>query len=76
MANRNPDTDYTNNQTFRAGDRIELHPACDLWMRGARFGTVTRVLTVGRLRVKMDHPDVRRPITTTVCSVRPANGGE
>jgi hypothetical protein len=25
------------------GDRIELHPASDLWMQGVRFGTVTRV---------------------------------
>lgn len=25
------------------GDRIELHPATDLWMRGARFGRVHRL---------------------------------
>lgn len=38
---------------FRPGDRVELHPATDLWMRGARFGTV---VSVGRLmlRVKLD----------------------
>lgn len=23
------------------GDRVELHPGMDLWMRGARYGTVT-----------------------------------
>lgn len=28
---------------FRVGDRVELHPATDLWMRGARFGTVEGV---------------------------------
>jgi hypothetical protein len=28
---------------FHAGDRVELHPACDMWMRGARFGTVAKV---------------------------------
>lgn len=28
---------------FRIGDRVELHPATDLWMRGARYGTVIRV---------------------------------
>lgn len=65
------DTDYTNNQSFQPGDRIELHPSCDLWMRGARYGTVKRVLSVGRLVVKMDHPQVRRLVTTTVQSVRP-----
>lgn len=29
------------------GDRVELSPACDLWMMGARYGTVT---FVGNLR--------------------------
>jgi hypothetical protein len=24
------------------GDRVELHPSLDLWMMGARFGTVER----------------------------------
>lgn len=24
----------------QTGDRIEMHPASDLWMRGARFGDV------------------------------------
>ena len=28
---------------FTPGDRIELHPATDLWMRGARFGTVRKI---------------------------------
>lgn len=27
---------------FKVGDRVQLHPATDLWMRGARFGTVTK----------------------------------
>lgn len=25
------------------GVRVELHPGCDLWMRGARFGTVVGI---------------------------------
>lgn len=33
---------------IKVGDRVELHPANDLWMRGARFGTV---LKVGRVNV-------------------------
>lgn len=28
-------------QTYTVDDRVELHPGCDLWMRGARYGTVT-----------------------------------
>ena len=26
---------------YSVGDRVELHPACDLWMMGARYGTVS-----------------------------------
>ena len=26
--------------TYNIGSRVELHPGMDLWMRGARFGTV------------------------------------
>ena len=41
---------------YDVGDRVELHPACDLWMRGARFGTVAgRSLTSeDRVKVKLD----------------------
>lgn len=28
-------------KSLRPGDRIALHPAEDLWMRGIRYGTVT-----------------------------------
>src|SRR5262245_22656972 len=28
---------------FKVGNRVSLHPATDLWMRGARFGTVRRM---------------------------------
>lgn len=50
---------------FRVGFRIELHPGTDLWMRGARYGVVTKV---GRkhLTVKLDK--LPRPIR-----VAPAN---
>lgn len=27
--------------SFRKGDRVELHPATDAWMSGARFGIIT-----------------------------------
>lgn len=60
--------DYTNNQTFQPGDRVELHPGCDLWMRGARYGTVKRLLSVGRVRVQLDK--VGTPVTSTVQSLR------
>lgn len=46
------------------GDRVELHPACDLWMRGARYGEVVRYdgQCGGEpaFKVRMDHQQVRR----------------
>lgn len=34
--------DYEGNEVV-VGARIELHSACDLWVRGARFGTITEI---------------------------------
>lgn len=28
---------------YQVGDRVEAHPACDCWMAGDRFGTVTMI---------------------------------
>ena len=30
--------------TFQPGERIQLHPATDMWMRGARYGAVVKML--------------------------------
>jgi hypothetical protein len=30
-------------RTLHSGQRVELSPGCDLWMRGARFGVVRAV---------------------------------
>lgn len=46
---------------FKAGDRVELHPACDLWMRGARFGTVKHVTRMGKVFVALDAFPMRTP---------------
>lgn len=48
------------------GARIELSPHCDLWMRGAKYGTITKLgnhrkATADIVRVQMDHPAVKRP---------------
>ena len=29
--------------TYGIGDRVELHPATDAWMRGDRFGQITKI---------------------------------
>jgi hypothetical protein len=41
---------------YGIGDRVELHPGCDLWARGARYGTVVGLsLTPGdRVKVALD----------------------
>ena len=40
-------------EQFTVGDRVELHPATDRWMRGDRFGEVVKL---GRhyVHVKLD----------------------
>jgi hypothetical protein len=43
---------------IKPGDRVELHPGCDLWMMGAKYGMVVRVYDEFVV-VKMDHPSVR-----------------
>lgn len=41
---------------YTIGDRVELHPGCDLWMQGARYGTVVGMVPTpnDRIRVKLD----------------------
>lgn len=48
-----------------ANYRVEIHPGFDLWMRGARFGTVVREYVSPKngkrmVAVRMDHPQVRK----------------
>lgn len=43
------------------GKRIEIPVHYDMWMRGARFGTVTSIGKDGEcIRVALDHPQARR----------------
>lgn len=46
---------------YTIGDRVELHPGCDLWMRGAKFGEVVGLSLTpwDRVHVKMEHPQLR-----------------
>ena len=41
---------------YSVGDRVELHPGTDLWMRGARYGRVIGSSSTpnDRVRVKLD----------------------
>ena len=41
---------------YGIGDRVQLHPGTDLWMRGARYGTVvgTSLTERDRVRVELD----------------------
>jgi hypothetical protein len=52
------------------GSRVQLHPACDRWMRGDRFGTV-RKITRRSIHVKMDRS--RQTIRVPFDLVQPAN---
>lgn len=44
--------------------RVELSPACDLWMMGARMGTVQKV-EGPMLWLRMDHPQVKKLVKIT-----------
>lgn len=48
--------DYTEAQTFTVGDRVEIHPRFDAWMRGAKYGDIIKVYGVNGsiIRVKLD----------------------
>ena len=51
------------------GRRVEIPPHADMWMRGARFGVIERVIDGGAKkfieprgdvwRVRLDHPKAR-----------------
>jgi hypothetical protein len=45
---------------YMVGKRVELHPGMDLWMRGARYGTIHSVSRDGTYKLRMDNPHVRR----------------
>ena len=53
---------------YAIGKSVEIPPHLDLWMRGARTGTVHSISTNPGLRtvyarVRMDHPQVKRLVT-------------
>ena len=39
---------------YGIGDRVQLHPGTDLWMRGARYGIVVGTSFTERDRVKVE----------------------
>jgi len=57
------------------GTRVEIAPFYDLWMRGARYGTVAKVYTdprgVEMVAVRMDHPQVKKLARMSAHDVRP-----
>ena len=54
------------------GDRIELHPGTDLWMRGARFGEVVGFVSTspGRVKITLDKFSKRRVFTVDANLIR------
>lgn len=47
------ENDYTAEQVFKKGDRVELHPGTDVAAMGARYGEVDSVQG-NRVRIKLD----------------------
>lgn len=53
---------------FVVGARVEIHPALDWWMRGARYGTVEKVGRI-KLHVKLDRAGVVRLYPTDIYQI-------
>lgn len=53
---------------FRKGQRVQLHPGCDQWMQGDRYGEVK---TVGRWRLtlRMDSGRLLRAKPTHILEI-------
>jgi hypothetical protein len=51
------------------GRRVEIPASSDMWMRGARFGTVERVVDRSKMRF-LDPRDPRDPRGATLYAVR------
>lgn len=47
--------------SLEPGDRVEISPAADLWMSGARYGTVVSAIRYG-WRIQMDRLPNRGPV--------------
>ena len=56
---RDPNGSFT---IFGIGMRVQAHPACDCWMMGDRFGTITKI-TKSRIHVLMDRSAKTRRFT-------------
>lgn len=41
-------------RAYTRGDRVELHPGTDLWMRGARYGVVRGIVDTKRDQVRIE----------------------
>ncbi len=58
---------------FEAGERVQLHPATDLWMQGARYGGVLSFDPMtNTVRVKLDR--LKRPVALAANLVQSIGG--
>ena len=58
---------------YGAGDRVELHPGTDLWIRGARFGTVVRISSTPKDRVHVLVDRTQRKVSGSADTFRRAD---
>ena len=56
--------------SYALGDRVEIHPGTDYWMRGARYGTVVRVSLTPKDRVHVQLDKVAGAIAGTADTFR------
>lgn len=56
---------------WKVGERVELHPGTDLWMRNARYGEVVKV---GRKWVHVKLDKLARPVKVCPTLLMPVYG--
>lgn len=55
---------------YGIGDRVEIHPGTDLWMSGARYGTVVRMSLTPRDRVRVSMDRLHRDVSASADTFR------
>jgi hypothetical protein len=54
---------------FESGNRVQIAPHYDLFMRGARYGEIRKIVG-GIAHIKMDHPQVKKLARIPLTDIR------
>ncbi len=55
-------------ESFAVGQRVQLHPATDFWMSGAKYGEITRLFPTSPIPLS-----IRLDVTGKIVRLHPKN---